>query len=43
VERALRDEPLRDRVSRAAVETAQRYAWPTVAAEYGRLYRSVKP
>jgi glycosyltransferase involved in cell wall biosynthesis len=43
LERTLRDRALRERLARAAVETAQRYAWPRIAAEYERLYRSVEP
>jgi glycosyltransferase involved in cell wall biosynthesis len=39
----LQDESRRVRLGRAAVETARRYAWPIVAAEYERLYRSVQP
>jgi glycosyltransferase involved in cell wall biosynthesis len=43
LEQTLRNRALRERLSRAAVETAQTYAWPRIAAEYERLYRSVQP
>jgi glycosyltransferase involved in cell wall biosynthesis len=42
VERLLADPALRHRIAAAGVETAHRYAWPLVAAQYERLYRSVK-
>jgi glycosyltransferase involved in cell wall biosynthesis len=43
VDRILRDTSLRERIGRAGIETAGRYAWPAIAAQYEQLYRSVKP
>ena len=43
VERLHADVGLRTRIGTAARETAERYAWPRIAAEYERLYRAVKP
>jgi glycosyltransferase involved in cell wall biosynthesis len=42
LERTLRDPSLRERIGRAGVATAARYAWPLIAAEYERLYRTVR-
>ncbi len=40
--RLLSDETLRTRMGTAGVQTAARYAWPEVAMQYERLYRSVR-